>query len=151
MDRRGYSLAFGLALLGGALAAVTLPLAALPLVLAAVQVASGAAAGLTVSPNQARVLQHAPAEAAGVAGGILQMIQRIAAAVCLSAVSGICLRGSADAEGAPRTAFALASVVCAGLPAAALPVSAALQRVPSGAGRVRGRAGAADRTPGEES
>ncbi|OQR62453.1 MFS transporter [Streptomyces maremycinicus] len=135
-----------LALLGGALATVTLPLAALPFVLAAVQVAAGAAGGLTVSPNQARVLQHAPAEAAGVAGGILQMTQRIAAAVCLSAVSGIYLRGAAGTEGAPRTAFAVATMVCAGLLAAALPVSAALARVPSGARRVRGRAGTADRT-----
>ncbi|MFJ8105809.1 hypothetical protein [Streptomyces sp. NPDC096132] len=106
-----------LALLGGAPAAVTLPLAALPVVLAAVQVGSGAASGLAVSPNQARILQHAPAEAAGVAGGILQMTQRIAAAVCLSAVSGIHLR-----EPEPRTAFAVTSVVCAGLLGAALVV-----------------------------
>ncbi|WP_245790671.1 hypothetical protein [Streptomyces monashensis] len=28
-------------------------------------------------------VQHAPAEATGVAGGILQMVQRIAVAVCL--------------------------------------------------------------------
>ncbi|MEV5900153.1 MFS transporter, partial [Streptomyces sp. NPDC052127] len=103
----------------------------------------------TVSPNQARVLQHAPAEAAGVAGGILQMTQRIAAAVCLSAVSGIYLRGASPAEGVPRTAFAVASVVCAGLLAAALPLSLALTRVPSGAGRVTGRAGAPDRTSSE--
>ncbi|MGW4965643.1 hypothetical protein ACWEPL_51205 [Nonomuraea sp. NPDC004186] len=34
-----------------------------------------AAAGLVISPLQASVLQHAPAEAAGVAGGILQMAQ----------------------------------------------------------------------------
>ncbi|MDQ0584773.1 MFS transporter [Streptomyces rishiriensis] len=138
-----------LALLGGAVAAVTLPLAALPLALAGVQVVSGAASGLTVSPNQARVLQHAPADAAGVAGGILQMTQRIAAAVCLSAVSGIYLRGSAGAEGEPRTAFAVASVVCAGLLAAALLVCVALPRVSSGAGRVRGRAGVSDRAASE--
>ncbi|MFD9316173.1 hypothetical protein ACFWDQ_00375 [Streptomyces sp. NPDC060053] len=54
-----------------------------------------------------------------------------------------------SSSGFRRTAFAVASVVCAGLPAAALPVSAALPRVPSGAGRVRGRAGAADRTSSE--
>ncbi|MFD9390492.1 hypothetical protein ACFWBB_07045 [Streptomyces sp. NPDC060000] len=63
-----------------------------------------AASGLTVSPNRARVLQHVPAEAAGVAGGILRMTRRNAAAVCLSAVSGIYLRSSAVAEGVPRTA-----------------------------------------------
>ncbi|MFI1049942.1 MFS transporter [Streptomyces griseoruber] len=124
-----------LALLGGALAATHLPLAVLPVALAVVQVGAGVAGGLAVSPNQARVLQHAPAEAAGVAGGILQMAQRIAAAVCLSAVSGIYLRGSTGAEGAegaaPRSAFAVASVVCAGLLGVGLVLSAVLRREPS--------------------
>ncbi|WP_199844640.1 MFS transporter [Streptomyces sp. DSM 15324] len=128
-------LALGIvALLGGALAATRLPDAALPVALAVVQLGSGVAGGLAVSPNQARVLQHAPAEAAGVAGGILQMAQRIAAAVCLSAVSGIYLRGSTGAEGAPRTAFAVASLVCAGLLGAGLVLSAVLRREPAEAG-----------------
>ncbi|WP_225825679.1 MFS transporter [Streptomyces naphthomycinicus] len=113
-----------LALLAGALAAAVVPVAALPFALAAVQLAAGAASGLTVSPNQARVLQHAPAAAAGVAGGILQMAQRVAAAVCLSAVSGIYLRGAAAGPaGPPRTAYAQASLVCAGLLTTALLLS----------------------------
>jgi hypothetical protein len=104
-----------LALLAGAAAAVSTPRTALPLMLAAVQLLSGAAAGLTIAPNQAQVLQHAPAEAAGVAGGILQMAQRIAAAVALSAVSGSYLRGSSGSTGPPRTACAHATLLCAGL------------------------------------
>ncbi|MFC9842538.1 MFS transporter [Streptomyces sp. NPDC060223] len=112
-----------LGLLTGAAAAVTAPRTALPLVLAAVQLLSGAAAGLTIAPNQAQVLQYAPAEAAGVAGGILQMAQRIAAAVALSAVSGSYLRGSSGATGLPRTAFAHATLLCAGLLTVAVALS----------------------------
>ncbi|MFD4653049.1 MFS transporter [Streptomyces sp. NPDC058441] len=112
-----------LTLLGGAAVALTVPRTSLPLVLAAIQLLSGAAAGLTVSPNQALVLQHAPAEAAGVAGGILQMAQRIAAAVALSAVSGSYLRGTSGATGGSRTAFAQAILICAGLLAAAAVLS----------------------------
>ncbi|MER5182393.1 MFS transporter [Streptomyces sp. NPDC002896] len=112
-----------LALLAGAAATVTVPLAALPFVLAAVQLCSGAASGLSISPNQAQVLQHAPAEAAGVAGGILQMAQRIAAAISLSAVSGIYLRGGSHATDAPRVAYAQATLVCAGMLVVALAVS----------------------------
>jgi MFS family permease len=120
-----------LALLAGALAAAVLPAAALPFVLAAVQLGSGAASGLTVSPNQARVLQHAPAEAAGVAGGILQMAQRVAAAVCLSAVSGIYLRGASGSTALPRAAYTQASLVCAGLLTVALALSLARPADPS--------------------
>ncbi|MCP2269975.1 putative arabinose efflux permease, MFS family [Actinokineospora diospyrosa] len=110
-------------LLVGAILVATLPVAVLPVALAVVQLAWGAANGLALSPNQARVLQHAPAEAAGVAGGILQMAQQVAAAVCLSAVSGVYLR-SGTAEGA----FVAASVVCAGLLGGALVVCVVLAR-----------------------
>lgn len=114
-------LALGIcAALAGALAAVLVPDAGLPLAFAATQLLSGAAGGLAVSPNQTQVLQHAPAEAAGVGGGILQMAQRIAAAVCLSAVSAVYLH---SATGSPRIAYALASCVCAGLLAVALVLS----------------------------
>ncbi|MFJ9376561.1 MFS transporter [Streptomyces sp. NPDC101455] len=108
------------AALAGAVAALHVPDAGLPPALAATQLLSGAAGGLAVSPNQTQVLQHAPAEAAGVGGGILQMAQRIAAAVCLSAVSAVYLHA---AGGSPRTAYALASCVCAGLLAVALALS----------------------------
>ncbi|MBK3566033.1 MFS transporter [Streptomyces sp. MBT62] len=117
------------AALAGAVAALFVPSAALPVVLAATQLLSGAAGGLAVSPNQTQVLQHAPAEAAGVGGGLLQMAQRIAAAVCLSAVSAVYLHSASGSAGdnGPRTAYALASCVCAGLLAAAL-VLARLRR-----------------------
>ncbi|MGW3285322.1 MFS transporter [Streptomyces sp. NPDC001002] len=120
----GLALGIGAAL-AGAVAALLAPSAALPILLAVTQLMSGAAGGLAVSPNQTQVLQHAPAEAAGVGGGILQMAQRIAAAACLSAVSAVYLH-SADGSSAgsgPRAAYALASCVCAGLLAAALVLS----------------------------
>ncbi|MFI0229355.1 MFS transporter [Streptomyces sp. NPDC017086] len=126
-----------LALLGGAFAAAVVPVAALPCALAGVQLVSGAASGLTVSPNQARVLRYAPAEAAGVAGGILQMAQRVAAAVCLSAVSGIYLRGAAAPAGPPRAAYAQASLVCAALLAVALVLSLVRGRPAEESGRSR--------------
>ncbi|MFD7601593.1 MFS transporter [Streptomyces mirabilis] len=113
------------AALGGAVAALLAPSAALPILLAVTQLLSGAAGGLSVSPNQTQVLQHAPPEAAGVGGGILQMAQRIAAAVCLSAVSAVYLHSASgsSAGSGPRAAYAFASCVCAGLLAAALVLS----------------------------
>ncbi|MFL5999951.1 MAG: hypothetical protein ACJ736_37665 [Streptomyces sp.] len=126
-----------LTLLGGAAVALTAQRTALPLLLAAVQLLSGAAAGLTVSPNQALVLQHAPAEAAGVAGGILQMAQRIAAAVALSAVSGSYLHGTSGANGGPRTAFAHATLLCAGLLTAAAVLSLLRPRLTARRGRTQ--------------
>ncbi|MFC8130761.1 MFS transporter [Streptomyces sp. NPDC057302] len=120
----GLALGIGAAL-AGTTAALTVPSAVLPLVCAAVQVLAGAGAGLTVSPNQTQVLHHAPAEAAGVAGGILQMAQRIAAAVCLSAVSAVYLHSAPmpQAGSGPRIAYALASGVSAGLLCLALVLS----------------------------
>ncbi|MFJ9348579.1 MFS transporter [Streptomyces sp. NPDC101237] len=128
------------ATLGGAVAALLAPPGALPVLLAVTQLLSGAAGGLSVSPNQTQVLQHAPAEAAGVGGGILQMAQRIAAAVCLSAVSAVYLHSASGSSGdsGPRAAYALASCVCAGLLAAALVLA-----------RLRGAA-AAPRSPRPE-
>ncbi|MEV7188915.1 MFS transporter [Kitasatospora sp. NPDC093102] len=87
---------------------------ALPWLLALLQLLGGASVGLMGSTNQAYVLRHAPAEAAGVSGAILQMAQRIAAAVAVSALSGVYLRGTAGGGG-HRTAFLTASVVCAGV------------------------------------
>ncbi|MFF4309310.1 MFS transporter [Streptomyces sp. NPDC001507] len=128
------------AALGGAVAALLVPSGALPILLAVTQLLSGAAGGLSVSPNQTQVLQHAPAEAAGVGGGILQMAQRIAAAVCVSAVSAVYLHSASGPPGGsgPRAAYALSSCVCAGLLAAALLLS-----------RLRGAA-PAPRSPGPE-
>jgi MFS family permease len=120
----GLTLGIG-ALLSGTVVALCVPTAVLPVALAGTQLLSGVAGGLAVSPNQAQVLQHAPAEAAGVGGGILQMAQRIAAAVCLSAVPAVYLHAASGPPGGghPRAGYALASGVCAGLLAVALLLS----------------------------
>jgi MFS family permease len=115
-----------LCLVAGGLTALHASASALPWLLGLVQLCSGAAYGFVISPNQALVLRHAPPEAAGVAGGILQMSQRISAAICVSAISGIYLRGSATAATAATAAPAAywhAALICAGLSALAALVS----------------------------
>ncbi|MER7177207.1 MFS transporter [Streptomyces mesophilus] len=114
-----------LALLSGGLSTLYVPAGPLPWVLAVCQLCAGAATGFTVAPTQAQVLRHAPAEAAGVAGGLLQMSQRMAAAVCISAVSGLYLHASgpaADLAGM-RRAFWHASLACTAIVTAGLLVS----------------------------
>lgn len=111
-------------LLASGLATLYAPAPALPVILALTQFCAGAASGLTVSPNQALVLRHAPREAAGVAGGVLQMSQRIAAAVGVSAISGVYLHTAARGTAHHRAAYWHTSLICAGVPAVALAVSA---------------------------
>ncbi|MFD7449291.1 MFS transporter [Kitasatospora sp. NPDC059827] len=111
------------------------PAAVLPWLLALLQLLSGASVGLMGSTNQAYVLRHAPAEAAGVSGAILQMAQRIAAAVAVSALSGVYLRETAGGGG-HRSAYLAASLVCAAV--AGLAVLASV---------FAGRATGPDRTP----
>ncbi|MEU5254044.1 MFS transporter [Streptomyces longwoodensis] len=120
----GLTLGIGAALAAAAVA-LRAPTAALLVALAGTQLVSGVAGGLTVSPNQAQVLQHAPPQAAGVGGGILQMAQRIAAAVCLSAAPAVYLHAASGPPGTghPRAGYALASCLCAGLLAVALVLS----------------------------
>ncbi|MDH6707561.1 2-methylcitrate dehydratase PrpD [Kitasatospora sp. MAA19] len=65
------------------------------------------------------MLRHAPAEAAGVSGAILQMAQRIAAAVSVSALSGVYLRQTAGGGG-HRSAYLATSAVCAAVAALAV-------------------------------
>ncbi|MEU8927690.1 MFS transporter [Kitasatospora sp. NPDC048545] len=93
--------------------------AVLPWLLALLQLLGGASIGLMASTNQAYVLRHAPAEAAGVSGAILQMAQRIAAAVAVSALSGVYLRETAGGGG-HRSAYLAASTVCAAVAALAV-------------------------------
>ncbi|MFJ8039914.1 MFS transporter [Kitasatospora sp. NPDC096147] len=112
----GLTLALAAVLLSG-LAALWTTTPWLPVLLGLGQLCTGAAAGLVVSPNQAQVLRYAPAEAAGVAGGILQMSQRIAAAVGISAISGIYLNSSAADSG---TAYFQAALACTAVFALAL-------------------------------
>jgi len=118
------------ALLGCGLAGLLTPRSALPVVLGLTQFCSGLAGGIVISPNQAFVLRHAPREAAGVAGGFLQMSQRIAAAVCVSAVSGVYLRGAATDLAAHRQAYWHAVLACAAVAAVGLAVSLPAARTP---------------------
>ncbi|MCL8011597.1 hypothetical protein [Streptomyces sp. AS02] len=106
----------------GSVVAFSVPMAVPPVALAGTRLVAGAASGLSVAPNQ--VLQQAPAEAAGVGGGILQMAQRIAAALCLSAVFAV-YPHAAPGPRAPAipAGYALASCVGAVLLAAALVLS----------------------------
>ncbi|MFJ2582436.1 MFS transporter [Kitasatospora aureofaciens] len=103
-----------LVMLTSGLVAHWAPSAVLPWLLALLQLFGGASVGLMGATNQAFVLRHAPAEAAGVSGAILQMAQRIAAAVGVSALSGVYLRSTAGGGG-HRSAYLYASLVCAAL------------------------------------
>ncbi|SHM61851.1 MFS transporter [Cryptosporangium aurantiacum] len=87
-----YSTALGAASALATLAcAVWVPDRHLWFAFAITQLAFGISGGLTVSPNQALTLRHAPAEVAGLAAGFLQVVQRISAAVSLAVVSGLAL------------------------------------------------------------
>ncbi|WP_063803508.1 hypothetical protein [Streptomyces silvensis] len=109
----------------GTACALWLPRAVLRAAPTATQLVSGVAGGLTASPHQTQVLQHAPAQAAGVGGAILQMARRITEAVCLSVAPAAYVRAaSGPADGScPRAGHAPASCVRAGLLALALLLS----------------------------
>ncbi|MBL7259979.1 MFS transporter [Paractinoplanes lichenicola] len=81
------------------------------------QLASGAASGLIISPNQALTLLHAPPGAAGLAAAFLQLAQRISATVGTAAVAGVVLGGSGPG---PITG---GLAICAGMLAAAVAVA----------------------------
>ncbi|MFE3645666.1 MFS transporter [Streptomyces sp. NPDC059169] len=85
----------------------------LPFLLGGTQLALGAAVGLLTAPLQAEVLRHAPPRTAGVAGGLLQMGQRLAAAVCVAAISGLYLNDRPSALAELRLAYGHAVVACA--------------------------------------
>ncbi|GLW07237.1 MFS transporter [Microtetraspora sp. NBRC 13810] len=115
-------------MLAGGLVALFASGERLPVLLALCATCASAASGLVVSPLQASVLKNAPGEAAGVAGGILQMSQRIGAAICISAVSGIYLHGSSAGGPGYRPAFWHAALTCAGVAALACVLSYAANR-----------------------
>nr|BEK70263.1 MFS transporter [Kitasatospora purpeofusca] len=132
-----------LVMLAGGLVARWAPTGPLPWLLALLQLLGGASVGLMAASNQAFVLRHAPAEAAGVSGAILQMAQRIAAAVSVSALSGVYLRATGGGGG-HRAAYAWASGVCAAVAALAVVASVLAGRVSArGAGSVEAGAAAA--------
>ncbi|WP_406086842.1 MFS transporter [Kitasatospora purpeofusca] len=139
-----------LVMLAGGLVARWAPTGPLPWLLALLQLLGGASVGLMAASNQAFVLRHAPAEAAGVSGAILQMAQRIAAAVSVSALSGVYLRATGGGGG-HRAAYAWASGVCAAVAALAVVASVLAGRVSAReAGSVEAAAGdaAAGDVPG---
>ncbi|TLQ46151.1 MFS transporter [Streptomyces marianii] len=100
-------------LLGAGAAAQHASPRVLPFLLGGAQLALGAAVGLLTAPLQAEVLRHAPPRTAGVAGGILQMGQRLAAAVSVAAISGLDLNDRPRALAELRLAYGHAVVACA--------------------------------------
>ncbi|MCO7275367.1 MFS transporter [Cellulosimicrobium cellulans] len=89
--RRGVSVAVGakaLVAAGTALAVAVAPTATVVAVLVLSQVLTGVVGGLTISPNQTLTLEGAPGTERGVAGAALQLVQRVAATVCIAAMTG---------------------------------------------------------------
>src|SRR3954452_20738400 len=65
----------------------------------------GLGAGLVISPNQALTLSEVPVERAGTAGGLLQVGQRIGAAVGIAAVGSVFFARVASSRGDFASAF----------------------------------------------
>ncbi|GAA0298030.1 MFS family permease [Kineococcus aurantiacus] len=77
---------------------------------------SSAAVGAVISPNQVLTLQHAPVAVAGVAAGLFQLSQRVAAAVAVPVATGAYLVGAPGAPGpAHLRVFSHLALGCAGL------------------------------------
>ncbi|WP_052877390.1 MULTISPECIES: MFS transporter [Cellulosimicrobium] len=89
--RRGVTVAVGakaLVAAATALAVAVAPTSTVVAVLVLSQVLTGVVAGLTISPNQTLTLEGAPGTERGVAGAALQLVQRVAATVCIAAMTG---------------------------------------------------------------
>ncbi|GAA2532601.1 MFS transporter [Winogradskya humida] len=105
-----WALAGSLATLTGTVAVLLwAPERHLALGLTLTQLLLGITNGLIISPNQALTLAHAPAGAAGLAAGFLQVSQRISATVCTAAVADLALSA---ATGVTRTSAAYGLTVC---------------------------------------
>ncbi len=83
-----------------------LPDPALLVAVAVLATASGVASGLVDAPNRALTLEYAPAEANGVAAGLLQLVQRLSATVALTAATGLYLADPHTSRG-PALALTL--------------------------------------------
>ncbi|GEL23653.1 hypothetical protein PSU4_26070 [Pseudonocardia sulfidoxydans NBRC 16205] len=122
-----FSLVVLLVVLVATVAAVlTLPTAALPLVLAGSQFLAGAAGGLITAPNQGLTLALAPPGAHGLAAGFFQVAQRVSATICLAACTGIVVAataGGGTGSGGYRGGVALALGLAAALTTAAVGAS----------------------------
>ncbi|MGY1802457.1 MFS transporter [Blastococcus sp. SYSU D00922] len=80
----------------------------------------GLGAGLVISPNQALTLSQVPVERAGTAGGLLQVGQRIGAAVGIAAVGSVFFARVAATRGDFASAFTHGLLVATGFLVAAL-------------------------------
>jgi EmrB/QacA subfamily drug resistance transporter len=80
----------------------------------------GLGAGLVISPNQTLTLSEVPVERAGTAGGLLQVGQRIGAAVGIAAVGSVFFARVASSHGDFASAFQHGILVAAAFVVAAL-------------------------------
>src|SRR3954466_653302 len=80
----------------------------------------GAGAGLVISPNQTLTLSEVPVERAGTAGGLLQVGQRIGAAVGIAAVGSVFFARVAATRGDFASAYEHGMFVATGFVVAAL-------------------------------
>lgn len=83
----------------------------------------GLGTGLVISPNQALTLSEVPVERAGTAGGLLQVGQRIGAAVGIAAVASVFFARAAATRGDFASAFDHGMLVATGFVVAALLVA----------------------------
>jgi EmrB/QacA subfamily drug resistance transporter len=83
----------------------------------------GLGTGLVISPNQALTLSEVPVERAGTAGGLLQVGQRIGAAVGIAAVGSVFFARAAATRGDFASAFDHGMLVATGFVVAALVVA----------------------------
>jgi hypothetical protein len=115
----------GLAVAAAGLAAIdvvlrVVPVAHLGWAVAAAMLVAGAGSGAVISPNQTLTFAEVPVHMGGVAGGVLQVGQRIGSAVGVSAV----LAGyfTFQASGGPRWAAAQSLLLSIALVLAALAI-----------------------------
>ena len=87
-------------------------------------VLAGLGSGLVISPNQTLTLSQIPVEQAGTAGGLLQVGQRIGAAVGIAAVGSIFYADLADSSGDYPHALQWGLLVAVGFLVVALAVAA---------------------------
>ena len=84
---------------------------------------AGLGAGLVISPNQTLTLSEVPVERAGTAGGLLQVGQRIGAAVGIAAVGSVFFARVAATRGDFGSAFTHGLLVATGFVAAAFVIA----------------------------
>ncbi|WP_236121169.1 MFS transporter [Cellulomonas palmilytica] len=106
--------------------------------LVAVQVVGGVGTGLVHAPNQAFTLEAVPPDAAGLAAGFLQVLQRVSAVLALALLGGVVVSGSdpTAGPGADGRAAATGLVVCAAMTALSALASAVDSRARRRAGRL---------------